>query len=1129
MILDTVRTRLRRLGWSESGPPGEGTLHVHGAPGAAPTLLAAVTAEAGPPAVVLVCPTPDAAEEALSDLEAVGADRQARLLPQRESLPFEDADPHVEISSRRADALSALLAGRCRLVVTTARGLVERSPVAAGGGGFALTLAAGETAARDDLAARLLDMGFTRAASVQELGDFAVRGAIVDVFPFGPEQPLRIELWDDAIASIRSFDLVTQRSTGRLETAEILPVSLRPDAFEAEGRAWERRCLLELLPPGTVVVETGAAGDAEQRRRLWTDVREAWGEDAPGGRRSAADLVLPPGEADERLACVRRVRVDPPPAPAAVGERAAGAPAALELGFRPHPEIGRDMRRLVAVLEEAKERGDRALVLCDNEGQLERLEEILDELAGPEIRRAAGLALGSLSGGFRVPGPGGLLVLTDHEIFRRSRRLRRGRRYHGAASLESVASLAPGDYVVHLEHGIGRYAGLEKVTAGGETIEALKIEYASGELLRLPHYRLDLIEKWTGLPDGEAPVADAPGPPRVHRLGGKRWKQLRGRTEEAIRAMATELLELYAHRHVTEGHPFGGETRWQREMESAFLYEDTPDQRAAWQDVRTDMEAPRIMDRLVCGDVGYGKTEVAIRAAFKAVQDGKQAAVLAPTTILAEQHLHTFRERLAGFPVEIEALSRLRPAAEQSATLARLADGRVDIVIGTHRLLSPDVGFSDLGLLVVDEEQRFGVRHKERLKELKRSVDVLTLTATPIPRTLQLALGGLRDMSRIETAPRDRMPVITHVIPWSDGLIQDAMRRELDRAGQVFFVHDRIESIDAIAARVQRLVPDARVGVAHGRTPERRLQQVMDDLMERRLDVLVSTSIIENGLDVPSANTMIVHRADRFGLAQLYQLRGRVGRSYRRAYCYLLTPPEPTPEALQRLRILEHHTELGSGYLVAMRDLQMRGAGDLLGRDQSGFAHAVGFDTYQRLLDRAVRRLRGEETDEDAAPAQVSIAGEALLPDAYVAGTQQKMHLYRRMARARRLAEVDAIADEVRDRFGPPPPPAERWLAAGRLKVLAAGLGIEWIRVTEDRARLNFRRDAVPRLARVSRALGDRQVDVEVRRMQPLSLMLVRGGVEPLLPTLVEALRILAADPADGVRGPLEHEATRGA
>ena len=1022
----------------------------------------------------------------------------ARYLPQRESLPYDDADPHVEISSRRAEALSALLEGEAGILVTTSRGLVERSPVSAGGG-FGMTVTVGDRLDRANLAARLETMGFEASTGVRELGDYVVRGGIVDVFPFGADEPLRIELWDDRVESLRRFDLLSQRSTDRLGEAVILPVVLTPEMFEAAGTASERRSLLELLPEHTLLLLEGAAAGDSRRTRLWEEIRQAHEDQDDDGVTPAEALVVSPSEARERIDRLAVVTID---------DRASDA--TIRLGLEPHPPIERRIALLVDELRVAVERGDRALILCDSPGQIERLQEILSDAAGPQLAARVDVAIGGLSGGFRIPGPDPLLVLTDHQIFARSHRLRRQRRLHGVAPLESIASLAAGDYVVHLDHGVGRFAGLERVRVGEETVETLKIEYAEGEILRVPHYRLDLVEKWTGVGDADSPSR----PPAVHKLGGKKWKKLRSRTEESIRAMATELLDLYAHRTVTDGFGFSLDSRWQREMESSFLYEDTPDQRSAWLDVKRDMESPTVMDRLVCGDVGYGKTEIAIRAAFKAVQDGKQVAVLAPTTILVEQHLHTFAERLAGFPVRVAAFSRLRTAAEQKEALLDLVEGRIDVAIGTHRLLSPDVLFKDLGLLVVDEEQRFGVRHKERLKDLKRTVDVLTLTATPIPRTLQLALGGLRDLSLIETAPRDRMPVITHVLPWSDAVIQDAMRRELDRAGQVFFVHDRIETIEALAQRVRRLAPEARLAVAHGRMNERDLERTMAALMDREIDILLSTSIIENGLDVPTANTMIVHRSDRFGLAQLYQLRGRVGRSHQRAYCYLLVPEGVTPEAVQRLRILEHHTELGSGYRVALKDLELRGAGNLLGSSQSGFAQAVGFDTYQRLLERQVRRLRGED-DESSAPAtQVNVEGEAYLPDEYIAGADQKMNLYRRISRLADTAELDAVEEELRDRFGPIPPAAERLLASVRLRLLGTRLGVEWLRVSEADARMNFGRDSVPRLALLRDALADRQIAVEVRRTQPLSLWLARAGVEPLLPTLVAALELLEGVPA---------------
>jgi transcription-repair coupling factor (superfamily II helicase) len=516
------------------------------------------------------------------------------------------------------------------------------------------------------------------------------------------------------------------------------------------------------------------------------------------------------------------------------------------------------------------------------------------------------------------------------------------------------------------------------------------------------------------------------------------------------------------------------------------------------------------MDRLVCGDVGYGKTEVAIRAAFKAVQDGKQVAVLAPTTILVEQHRHTFEERLADYPVRIGALSRFRGAAETRELLDKVAKGEIDIVIGTHRLLSEDVQFHDLGLMVVDEEQRFGVKHKERLKSLKSSVDVLTLTATPIPRTLYLSLSRIRDLSLIRTPPRDRMPILTHLLPWSDHILADAIHRELDRGGQAFFLHNRVETIYMAADRVRKLVPEARAAVAHGQMTARELDKVMTAFVDGEVDVLVCSSIIENGLDVTNANTLIVDRADRFGLSQLYQIRGRVGRSDRRAYCYQIVPPQLSEDAERRLRVLEHYTELGSGYSVALRDLELRGAGNLLGADQSGFANSVGIDAYLRLLERTVLRMQDEGSAPEHPDPEVSMDGAAYLPEAYVSDPGQKLHLYRRLSKIRQQPEVDELRRELVDRFGRLPPEVERLLDQVTLRILGRQLGVERILLRDRTARVNFRADVVPQLAQLQRPLRDRQVQVEVRRMAPLSLELRRLGPEPLAPTLIRALSVLS-------------------
>jgi transcription-repair coupling factor (superfamily II helicase) len=1068
-----------------------GVLEVCALPGATAAAIGAALESRVRKPVVIVAETPSQADEIFDDLRFLTPGNQPRYFPQRETLPYEDAESHVEIAGQRIEALNRLLSGRTRLLVTTARALAERSALPTVAGSFGLEIAAGDEVRLAELAARLADMGFDRVHTIQALGEFAVRGGIVDVFPFGVELPVRIELWGDEVASVRHFDLLTQRSIEPVDATEVLPVDL------TAGQDTEPRSLLELLPEASVLIDLAPGPGGARRQTLWEETRAARRGD--GAHRPVEDLVLEPREADRCIERLRCLRVSE-----SAGDMALTAP----------PPIARDMRRLVAVVSESIESGDRVLVLCDNEGQLERLEEILVERGGRSLVAATTMAIGSIRGGFRIGGSEPLLVLTDHEIFRRSHRLRSAARFRGAATLESVASIRAGDYVVHMDHGIGRYRGLARVEIGGETIETLEIEYADGEILRLPHYRLDLIERWSAT--GEDGLEAAP-PPRVHKLGGKRWKQLKARTVSAIEDTALELLQLYAHRQVSDGHAFSSETAWQREMESAFLYDETPDQLLAWESVRAGMEEARPMDRLVCGDVGYGKTEIAIRAAFKAVQDGKQVALLAPTTILVDQHLHTFRDRLAAFPVRVESLSRFLTPARQRDVVEALASGEVDIVIGTHRVLSKDVRFASLGLLIVDEEQRFGVQQKERLKDLRRSIDVLTLTATPIPRTMQLALGGIRDLSLIQTPPRDRMPIITHVLAWNDEIIEGALRRELDRAGQVFFVHDRVETIEALAGRVRRLVPDARVEVAHGQMPERKLEDIMHSLMSGDVDVLVCTSIIENGLDVATANTMIVHRADRFGLAQLYQLRGRVGRSHRRAYCYLVVPSDLPLEAEKRLRVLEHHTELGSGYHVALKDLELRGAGNLLGAAQSGFASAVGLETYQRLVEDTVRRLRGETPGGGGEPTRVSVEGEAFLPDEYILDSEQKMHLYRRLSRLEHASEVRATRDELRDRFGPVPEPAERLLAAAELRTLGSTIEAEWIRVSDDGARVTFRADATPRLTLLKNAFADRQMKVEVRRLQPLSLLLERAGPEPLLPTLIDSLQLLATAEGEAV------------
>jgi transcription-repair coupling factor (superfamily II helicase) len=985
------------------------------------------------------------------------------------------------------EALEALFSGRVRLLVTTLRALQERGPVPSSLADLRTTLELGDQVPFQPLVAKLEDQGFDRVPLVEEVGQLAVRGGILDLFSFGSPEPVRIEFWGDEIVSMRAFDILDQRSTRTLEAIHILPV----DFTEGQDAPAVNRSLLELLPQDAVLVQIGDQDLSGSLGRTWKHASTLRKEILDQGLEGepVENLFLSPQEALGQLEGFGKILLGSEPE----GD--------FVLETESPPSIDRDMTRLRTFLVEGIVRGEETLVLCDNDGQVQRLEEILE---GQGVLSGIRLGIGALAGGFvlKCSSPP-LRILTDHEIFRRSRRIRRSRRFRGAAALESLAQLRPGDYVVHMDHGVGVFRGLQRLTVEGEEIEALAIEYAGGEILRVPVYRVDLVERWLG----ETEDAD---PPRVHRIGGRPWKSLKRKTEAAVEAMTSELLELYARREAAAGFSFSPDTRWQMEMESSFLYEDTPDQRKATEEVKKDMEHRRPMDRLVCGDVGYGKTEVAVRAAFKAVQDGRQVAVLAPTTILVEQHRRTFEERLADYPVRVGALSRFRSTREQKALLLDLAQGKLDVIIGTHRLLSSDVVFKELGLLVVDEEQRFGVRHKERLKQLRASVDVLTLTATPIPRTLYLSLTGVRDLSLIRTPPRDRVPIITHVLPWSDQILGEAVYRELDRGGQVFFVHNRVDTIHTAAERLRRLAPSASIGVAHGQMPARELDYAMRGFVEGDTDVLVCSSIIENGLDLPNANTLVVDRADRFGLAQLYQIRGRVGRSDRRAYCFLMVPDQVTEEAERRLRVLEHYTELGSGYSVALRDLELRGAGNLLGADQSGFVHAVGIDTSLRLVEKAVERLRSGPHDTRYPEPEVTLSASAFLPDSYISHAGQKLHLYRRLSKIKSPGEVDEVRREMEDRFGPIPPETESLLNGTVLRIMGRGLGVERIFLKGREGRVSFRDGVVPPLNRLAEPLQDRQVEVEVRRMEPLSLLLRQVGPEPLGVTLMEAFAVLA-------------------
>ncbi len=935
----------------------------------------------------------------------------------------------------------------------------------------AFRLSPGESLAREELLARLDTAGYERVETVVEVGQWSLRGGIVDIFSPVRELPVRVEFFGDEVESVRLFNPTSQRSVETLQAIELLPLWVRggPEAT-----------LVAYLPAESPVILDDPA------------VLEAPPEDAP----SPIPLSeLTKGRQRIELGLLPAAASDPAARRYSLETRSVG-------GFRGQ------FRQLAVELAQWLREGFRVRLVCQDEAQAQRLKQILLEheieardgvsLWGPE---GLGILVGECAQGFSIPALG-LIILTEEELFGARRRTLRRPAYRRGAALTAFTDLEVGDLVVHEEHGIGRYLGLKTLPVDGRQGDFLLLEYAEGNRLYLPVERLSVISKYLG---GDAATA------RLDRLGGSSWQRVKESVRAALRQMAEELLRLYAARSVLEGQAFGADTSWQREFEAAFPFEETPDQLRAIGEVKADMEQPRPMERLVAGDVGYGKTEVALRAAFKAVMDGRQAAVLVPTTILAQQHWGTFAERFAPFPVRVELLSRFRLPREQKAVVAGLRQGTVDVVIGTHRLLSRDVAFRDLGLLVVDEEHRFGVTHKELIKQLRKSVDVLTLTATPIPRTLYMSLSGVRDLSVIETPPPDRLPVETVVARFSRTLIREAIERELARGGQVFFVHNRVRSLSSMTAFIQRLVPRARVAMAHGQMRERELERVMLRFVGGQADVLVSTAIVESGLDIPASNTIIVNRADRFGLAQLYQLRGRVGRERQQAHAYLLIPADGRIDdtAQQRLRVIQELTELGSGFRLALRDLEIRGAGNLLGAEQHGHIAAVGFDLYSKLLAEAVRELKGDSTEETSEPA-VSVEVEALLPETYVPEVGQRLALYKRLAGIRRAEEITEVRSELRDRFGPLPPPVTHLLEVVEIRTAARALGIERVEAADGRVLLTFARSTPVSPERLLRAIHEGPGRLRLKREFVVEATLPRGPwavVRKALMELLESVR----------------------
>jgi transcription-repair coupling factor (superfamily II helicase) len=966
----------------------------------------------------------------LDGLSASAADRAVLPFPSHEVDPYRGLAPHVGVTSVRAHALHAIANGTARVVVASAPALLPRVTSPDRLRRASIELRPGQDIDTTDLTELLVDAGFSREDPADEHGEFAVRGGIVDIFPAGEALPVRLEFAGDTIESMRSYDPSTQRSTAAVERLVVIPLQ----DILGDDRSATLFDYLALAHDAHVVVserdevEAQAARLLEQLQRSYDTIRDA-SQSSSAAIPSPADLVAEWPEIDAKLA---------------------QATALSQLGLDDQPHVrcqpavafhGR-LADWVADVRRQRDAGGTTLFAAASAGRAERTIELLKEydvLAVPverseDARYAAVLIVqGSVSQGFRLP-DADFQIYSEGDVFEEERRTER-RRSASKAFLSDLRDLKAGDYVVHVDHGIGIFVGLKKIGVADNELEFLELRYAGEDKGKLfvPVQQLDLIQKYSG--------ADKP---QLDRLGGTSWERTKTRIKKAMRDMAEELLKLYAARKAVQGHAFSSDSHWQQEFEDAFEYELTPDQKTAVADIKHDMESSTPMDRLLCGDVGYGKTEVAMRAAFKAVMDGKQVAFLAPTTILAFQHEKTLKERFAGFPVRIDMISRFRSKQEQQEIVADLGAGKVDVIVGTHRLLSKDVEFRDLGLLVVDEEQRFGVAHKEKIKQLRKKVDVLTMSATPIPRTLNMSLVGIRDMSIIETPPKDRLSIQTNVVKFDPQVIARAISNEMARGGQVFFVHNRVESIFSIGSLIQRLVPEARVVIGHGQMSEDVLERAMLDFMAKKFDVLLATTIVENGLDIPNANTIIINRADRYGLSQLYQLRGRVGRSDRPAYAYLLIPPEDnlSPVAKKRLAAIKEFSDLGSGFRVAALDLEIRGAGNLLGGEQSGHIETVGFEMYMKLLEQTVRELKGEDIEDDAR-ATVNLGVDLRIDETYVPDMNQRLMLYRKVAAARKEAEIDRILDEAVDRYGPLPDSVLNLADYGRIRVMADRLGVE--------------------------------------------------------------------------------------
>jgi transcription-repair coupling factor (superfamily II helicase) len=1090
---------------------GGASLRVTGPKGAYLSLVLDLLRRKGGRPSIVITPTEREAVSIVQDVESLGSEGTV-LFPWWGAAPYEAASPLASIFGERVRILTRLLAGEPLMVVAPLRAFLTPAPDPAHVAASIFTVTRRQKLDPQAAADRLARAGYLRVPSVSVHGEFAVRGEVIDVYCPGMEQAFRITLDFDDVTGIRTFDPLNQGSTGTVETASITPcrevvmdaamlaavrvgleaqgfspaeAAARISAIESDPEAGGVELFYPLCFPApfSLLDYLGAeplvflidgdrldAGAAALRKEYLELFRRARGKGliVPGPQR----ILLEYKALHDRM----QSRVDFPALP---DTAAAAEPGTFHLPSDGPRSFFGNFTFFREEIESSLKNGYKIFVFAVYDVQAERLRHILKDLPVTILPQ-------SISAGFALPGDK-ILAVQEAEIFGRKRRIPRSVGSARSAAIESFVELSPGDCVVHVNYGIGAFLGIERISAAGNERDYITLEYSDSEKLFIPIEQVNLIQRYIGQ-EGKRPKLDS--------LGGKGWQHRKEKAKKAVEELAQGLLALYSRRKAEPGFAFNPDTDWQSEFEAAFPYQETEDQLRCIEEVKHDMEKPIAMDRLVCGDVGYGKTEIALRAAFKAVMSGKQVALLAPTTILVEQHYETFKERFARFPVKIAMLSRFRSTKEVNTSITAIAGGGVDIAIGTHRLIQKDVKFRNLGLLVVDEEQRFGVKHKERLKQIKSSVDCLTLTATPIPRTLNMSLMKVRDMSILNTAPQNRLPIETHVMEWNEEMVARAIRQEIERGGQVYYLHNRVETIQPIHGFLQGLVPEVSIAVGHGQMDDDELEEVMRSFVHGERQMLLSTTIIENGLDIPNVNTIIIDRADMLGVSQLYQLRGRVGRAGIPAYAYLFYPDRRalSEVAMKRLRIISDHTELGSGFKIALKDLEIRGAGNILGREQHGYILSVGYDLYLKMLDEAVAALSRVARDE-APEVYMDLVYSGFIPDAYIPDAMEKMEVYKKVASVSTDEDLDRVFREIEDRFGPVPDEVQSVLALAEIRIICRKLFITSIKEEKGTLRIEFSRLSKVSVDRVVRMVREGAGKVSLDPKMPNFLLLKTGAI----------------------------------